>query len=66
MDVTPEVQEKLDTLKSQGFDSSYFDELSNPDGSDSGELGVFVKCSGCSVMCINGTACHETGCHNAA
>jgi hypothetical protein len=43
----------LESLESQGFDSSYI----------SGQ-GVRVGCSQCQALCINGTATHETGCSN--
>ncbi len=30
------------------------------------EEGARVGCSQCAVCCINGVACHETGCRNEA
>ena len=46
----------LERTISEGFDESYISE----DG------GVRPRCSDCEALCINGRACHETGCPTEA
>lgn len=46
---------QLIALKDEGFDSSY-----------ATAEGVRPRCSRCDAICINGVACHEMGCTNAA
>ena len=46
---------KLEQLAAQGFDLCTVDE-------DDGYIRV--RCSQCEALCINGVACHETGCVN--
>lgn len=43
----------LNSLLDQGFDQSY-----------KTRDGVRPSCSQCQAVCINGVACHETGCPN--
>ena len=50
-------EQLLESLIEQGFDASWV-----RDEEDGG--GVRVKCSQCEALCINGVACHETGCPN--
>lgn len=45
----------LRVLRRHGFDRSR---------ARAGEEGVYVACSQCEALVINGVACHETGCPN--
>lgn len=56
------VEQRLAALHADGFDQSF------PVGrDDSGRFSkaIRVKCSKCEALCINGVACHETGCTNS-
>ena len=44
----------IEQLQTRGFDRSIDDE----------DDGVFVGCSQCQAIAINGVACHEHGCPN--
>lgn len=46
---------KLQTLRAQGFDRSEHIPFTR---------SYRVKCSQCEACCINGVACHESGCPN--
>jgi hypothetical protein len=58
----------LDSLIEWGFDQSYIEESDEeyfePEEEDEMEYSVGVRCSRCEALCINGIACHETGCPN--
>lgn len=45
----------LERYERAGFDQTEYD----------GEGMFRPACSCCQVVCVNGTACHETGCENA-
>jgi len=52
--IHPKWQAQLDRLIERGFDRSRIVEDK-----------IFVKCSQCEALVINGTSCHESGCPNA-
>jgi hypothetical protein len=54
--MTRKQQQLLSHLEERGFDRSY----------PTGRKGVHVGCNQCEACCINGIACHETGCPNQA
>ncbi len=43
----------LENLREGGFDTSYVDDTT-----------VYVQCSQCEAVVVNGTPCHEYGCVN--
>lgn len=47
-------QATVEILKAQGFDDTKL---------EGGK--IYLKCSQCSAIIINGVACHETGCYNS-
>ena len=53
--MTSKVRDRLQSLQDRGFDQTYLVR--------GGMLRV--RCSQCEAVCINGIACHETGCPNA-
>lgn len=52
---------RLEALYACGFDGSY---AVGRDDSGRFSKAIRVKCSQCEALCINGIACHETGCSN--
>lgn len=55
------INERLADLESRGFDQSY---ALRRDDSGRFTRTIRAKCSQCEALCINGVACHETGCRN--
>lgn len=55
-------QQLLDDVLDRGFDNSRISYADDDEQID----GVRVRCSQCEALTINGIACHETGCPNAA
>lgn len=52
--MTKKQQAIMDDVEERGFDRCH----------PTGRRGVHVGCSQCEALCINGIACHETGCPN--
>ncbi len=52
---TKQIKTRLDSLHSQGFDSSTYNKEFRH---------LHVLCSQCAAVVINGVPCHETGCPN--
>ncbi len=50
----------LETAIELGFDNS----REVPDEDDETIIRVWIRCSQCEALCINGVACHEIGCPN--
>ena len=53
----PKKKSMLQSLYDQGFDESTHE-------FDGYEHSWRVGCSQCEALCVNGIACHETGCPN--
>lgn len=50
-----QTEERLQSLKDEGFDRS---------STDANGATIRVRCSQCEALVLNGVACHEIGCPN--
>lgn len=60
MDSLSKIQERLQSLKDEGFDESKVDPWLVHDD----PVTISVRCSQCAALVINRVACHEIGCPN--
>jgi len=60
------IDSRLFELQWLGFDASQVVPQGRDEFGQFVAVGVRARCSQCAVVHINGLACHETGCPNAA